>query len=64
MAFRVKDEVHVPEHGVGIVREIRKLEIDGQVYRMIFIEILGSGLVYSVPESQVEARGIRAVGKG
>jgi len=61
MTFQVGDKAYVPNHGVGIVREISQQEIDGQVYQMYVIKILDSGLTYSVPLAQIGARGIRAV---
>jgi CarD family transcriptional regulator len=61
MAFEVGDKAYVPNHGVGIVKEIQDAEIAGSTYRMYVIKILESGLTYSVPLQQVAARGIRAV---
>jgi CarD family transcriptional regulator len=61
MAFEVGDKAYVPNHGVGIVKEIQDTEIAGASYRMYVIKILESGLTYSVPLQQVAARGIRAV---
>jgi len=61
MTFEVGDKAYVPNHGVGIVREIKEVDLDGTLYQMYVIKILDSGLTYSVPLSQVGARGIRAV---
>jgi CarD family transcriptional regulator len=61
MTFQVGDKAYVPNHGVGFVKEISEVNLDGQVYQMYVIKILDSGLTYSVPLAQVGARGIRAV---
>jgi CarD family transcriptional regulator len=61
MTFEVGDKAYVPNHGVGIVKEIKAVDLDGQTYQMYVIKILDNGLTYSVPLSQIGARGIRAV---
>ncbi|MEQ1503044.1 MAG: CarD family transcriptional regulator [Myxococcota bacterium] len=61
MTFQVGDKAYVPNLGVGIVKEIRTIDMDGTDYQMYVIKILENGLTYSVPLSQVGASGIREV---
>lgn len=61
MTFQVGDKAYVPNHGVGVVKEIRTMDVAEQTYEMYVIKILDNGLTYSVPLAQVGARGIRAV---
>ncbi|MEQ1571045.1 MAG: CarD family transcriptional regulator [Myxococcota bacterium] len=61
MTFQVGDKAYVPNHGVGIVKEIRSVDLEGQTYQMYVIKILDSAMNFSIPLSQVGARGIRAV---
>ena len=49
MTFEVGDKAVVPSHGVGIVKEISSVEVDGVPYEMYVIKILDNGLTYSVP---------------
>ncbi|MEZ4235388.1 MAG: CarD family transcriptional regulator [Myxococcota bacterium] len=61
MTFQVGDKAYVPNHGVGIVKEIKSVEVEGDTYQMYIIKILDNGLTYSVPLAQVGASGIREV---
>jgi CarD family transcriptional regulator len=61
MTFQVGDKAYVPNLGVGIVKEIKAIEVGGEDYQMYVIKILENGLTYSVPLAQVGASGIREV---
>ena len=61
MQFEVGDKAVVPSHGVGIVKDITEVDVDGTPYRMYIIKILDNGLTYSVPVEQLGANGIREV---
>jgi CarD family transcriptional regulator len=61
MQFEVGDKAVVPSHGVGIVKEISKVDMDGESYEMYVIKILDNGLTYSVPVNNLGANGIREV---
>ena len=61
MQFEVGDKAVVPSHGVGIVKEIREVDVDGAMYKMYIIKILDNGLTYSVPVDNLGANGIREV---
>src|SRR5688500_10043542 len=61
MTFQVGDKAYVPNLGVGIVKDIKTIDLDGAGYQMYVIKILENGLTYSVPLSQVGASGIREV---
>lgn len=61
MAFDVGDKAVVPNHGVGIIREISTVEMDGDAYKMYIIKILDNGLTYSVPVDNLGINGIRDI---
>ena len=61
MQFEVGDKAVVPSHGVGIVKEISSVDMDGETYAMYVIKILDNGLTYSVPVNNLGANGIREV---
>ena len=49
MPFDIGDKAYVPNHGVGIVKEIQSVDLGGQSYQMYVIKILDDGLTYFVP---------------
>lgn len=61
MTFEVGAKAYVPNHGVGIVKEIQSIDMGGQTYKMYVIKILDNGLTYSVPVDAIGANGIREV---
>lgn len=61
MPFAVGDKAYVPNHGVGIVKDIVTVDMGGQAYKMYQIMILENGLKYSVPVDSIGANGIREV---
>lgn len=61
MQFEVGDKAVVPALGVGIVKEISDIELEGQHYSMYVIKILDNGLTYRVPVDNTGANSIREV---
>jgi len=61
MTFDIGDKAVVPALGVGIIKEIEALEMDGATYEMYVIKILDNGLTYKVPVNNTGANGIREV---
>lgn len=61
MQFDVGDKAVVPALGVGIVKEISVVELEGQQYSMYVIKILDNGLTYRVPVDNTGANSIREV---
>jgi CarD family transcriptional regulator len=61
MAFSIGDKCVVPALGVGVVREIKKLQLDESTYEVYEIKILDNGLTYTCPVAQADANGIRQV---
>ena len=61
MEFEIGDKAVVPSHGVGIVKDITEVDVDGEAYKMYIIKILDNGLTYSVPVDNLGANGIREV---
>ncbi|MBW1879282.1 MAG: CarD family transcriptional regulator, partial [Deltaproteobacteria bacterium] len=61
MAFEVGDKCVVPALGVGVVREIKELELEDHVYQVYEIKILDNGATYTTPTDQADANGIRVV---
>ena len=61
MDFHVGDKCVVPALGVGVVREIKALQIEDQTYEVYEIKILDNGATYTTPKDQADANGIRAV---
>ena len=59
MKFEIGDKAVVPNHGVGIVKEIESLDLGGDQYDMYVIKILDNGMIYKGPTNQVGANGIR-----
>ncbi len=61
MQFAVGDKAVVPALGVGIVKEIVSLDMEGASYQVYVIKILDNGLTYKVPVNNTGANGIREV---
>lgn len=61
MKFNIGDKAVVPSHGVGVIKEIQSLSIDGFESSFYIIKILDNGMTYSVPVEKVEAKAIREV---
>ncbi len=61
MAFQVGDKCVVPALGVGVVREVKNLSMEGTTYQVYEIKILDNGATYTTPVDQADANGIREV---
>jgi CarD family transcriptional regulator len=61
LKFKVGDKVVYPNHGVGVVKEIRDLRYDGQEHTFISLQILDSDSVVMVPIQNSKAVGLRRV---
>ncbi len=61
MKFEIGDKAVVPALGVGIVKDINSLVMEGTNYDCYVIKILDNGLQYEVPVNNVGANGIREV---
>ena len=61
MAFKVGDKCVVPNVGVGIVREIKGMELEGTTYEVYEIKILDNAAIFTCPVDQADANGLRDV---
>lgn len=59
MKFKVGDKVVYPNHGIGVVKEIRDQQIRGETSTFISLEILATDSVVMVPVRNSEAVGLR-----
>jgi CarD family transcriptional regulator len=59
LKFKVGDKVVYPNHGVGVVKEIRLLPYGGQNTTFISLQILASDSVVMVPVENSSAVGLR-----
>jgi CarD family transcriptional regulator len=61
MTFEVGDKAVYPAHGVGIITEIERVDIEGTIYEMYVLKILENGMTIRVPKSMADANGMRDV---
>ena len=61
MSFQVGDKCVVPALGVGVIRDIKGLNLEGTTYQVYEIKILDNGATYTTPVDQADANGIREV---
>jgi CarD family transcriptional regulator len=61
LKFKVGDKVVYPNHGVGIVKEIRELKYGGDDHTFISLQILDTDSVVMVPVQNSKAVGLRRV---
>ncbi len=59
MKFKVGDKVVYPNHGVGVVQEIRELKYGGQCSTFISLKILSSDSIVMVPVENSKTVGLR-----
>lgn len=59
LKFKVGDKVVYPNHGIGVVKEIRDQQIRGETSTFISLEILATDSVVMVPVRNSEAVGLR-----
>lgn len=61
MAFKVGEKAVYPAHGVGVIKEIQALEMEGQIYELYVLKILDNGMTIKVPVGNADAIGMREV---
>ncbi len=61
MPFNVGEKAVYPAHGVGVIKEIQSLEMEGQVYELYVLKILDNGMTIKVPVGNADAIGMREV---
>jgi CarD family transcriptional regulator len=61
LKFKIGDKVVYPNHGVGIVKEIRDLKYGGQDQTFISLQILDTDSVVMVPVENSKSVGLRRV---
>lgn len=61
MAFKVGEKAVYPAHGVGVIKEIQTLEMEGQTYELYVLKILDNGMTIKVPVTNADAIGMREV---
>jgi len=59
LKFKVGDKVVYPNHGVGVVQEIRELKYGGQRSTFISLKILSSDSIVMVPVENSKTVGLR-----
>jgi len=59
LKFKVGDKVVYPNHGVGVVQEIRELKYGGQCSTFISLKILSSDSIVMVPVENSKTVGLR-----
>ena len=57
--FKVGDKVCYPNHGIGIIKEVKEYEISGEKMRFFTVLILDSKSTVKVPASNAVAVGLR-----
>jgi CarD family transcriptional regulator len=61
MGFQIGDRVVVPNYGVGKIRCVDAMRIEGRDYDVFVIDILANGMEYRVSVDQVGANGLREI---
>ena len=61
MKFNIGDKVVYPNHGVGVVKEIRELNYGGEEHTCLSLQILQSDSVVMVPLENSKSVGLRRV---
>ena len=59
MGFQIGDRVVVPNYGVGKIRCVDAMSIEGKPYDVFVIDILANGMEYRAPVDQAGANGLR-----
>lgn len=59
--FSVGDKAVFPAHGVGVIREIETVEMDGATYQLYVLKILDNGMTIKVPVNNATAIGMREI---
>lgn len=61
MGFQIGDRVVVPNYGVGKIRCVDAMSIEGKAYDVFVIDILANGMEYRAPVDQAGANGLREI---
>lgn len=61
MEFNVGDKAVYPAHGVGIIRDVISVEVDGLKAIFYVLKILDNGITIKVPVNNARAIGMRPV---
>ena len=61
MPFNVGDKAVYPKHGVGIIRDITEMQLEGTSYKCYVLKILDNGMDVMVPVDNADAKGMREV---
>jgi CarD family transcriptional regulator len=61
MDYKIGDKVVYPNHGVGVVEQISYGYLNGRSERYYMLRIVSSGLKVMVPQSNLQAVGLRPV---
>ena len=59
--FSVGEKAVVPVCGVGVIREIEKVTIEGKDYKFYVLKILDNGMIYKVAVNRADAEGMRKI---
>lgn len=59
--FSVGEKAVVPVCGVGVIRDIETVTIEGTEYKFYVLKILETGLTYKVATNQADAQGMRKI---
>lgn len=61
MQFNVGDKAVYPAHGVGIIRDVITMELDGEKHTFYVLKILDNGMTIRVPVANARQIGMRTV---
>ncbi len=61
MQFNVGDKAVYPAHGVGIIRDVITMELDGEKHTFYVLKILDNGMTIRVPINNAQQIGMRTV---
>ncbi|MSQ01403.1 MAG: CarD family transcriptional regulator [Myxococcales bacterium] len=61
MQFNVGDKAVYPAHGVGIIRDVITMELDGEKHTFYVLKILDNGMTIRVPVNNAQHIGMRTV---
>lgn len=61
MRFQVGEKAVYPAHGVGVIKDIQNLELEGQTYETYVLKILDNGMTIQVPVDNADAIGLREI---
>jgi len=61
MQFNVGDKAVYPAHGVGIIRDVITMELDGEKHIFYVLKIMDNGMTIRVPVNNARQIGMRTV---